>query len=156
MAKRKSRKSSKPRQQQAAKPAPQPDDEGLENLEEVPEEYRDAYEGFLEYETDPKSFEEADDEDDFIPEEAVSAYGIQPMETAAQRRKRRQRLTQAQDNNGKQDARYIAQLLANPVKTVTEDELRAEYAFVLTDLRSMGLLAVGLVVLLVVLALLLV
>jgi hypothetical protein len=35
----------------------------------------------------------------------------------------------------------ISQLLANPTKTVTEAELRAQYGFVLRDLRSMGMLA---------------
>ena len=35
----------------------------------------------------------------------------------------------------------ISQMLANPTKTVTEAELRAQYGFVLRDLRSMGVLA---------------
>lgn len=35
----------------------------------------------------------------------------------------------------------ISQLLANPTKTVTESELRAQYGFVLRDLRTMGVLA---------------
>ena len=35
----------------------------------------------------------------------------------------------------------ISQMLANPTKTVTEAELRAQYGFVLRDLRSMGMLA---------------
>jgi hypothetical protein len=46
----------------------------------------------------------------------------------------------------------IADILANPTKIVTEEELRSEYTYVLNDIRSMGLLALGLVVLLVVLA----
>lgn len=50
------------------------------------------------------------------------------------------------------DAELTAQLLANPTKFVSEAELRADYAYVLKDLRSMGLLSAGLVVLLVVLA----
>lgn len=35
----------------------------------------------------------------------------------------------------------IAHLLENPTKIVTEEELHAQYGFVLRDLRSMGLLA---------------
>lgn len=35
----------------------------------------------------------------------------------------------------------IADLLHNPTKTVSEEELHAQYGFVLADLRSMGLLA---------------
>jgi hypothetical protein len=50
------------------------------------------------------------------------------------------------------DQETIADILANPTKIVTEEELRSEYTYVLNDIRSMGLLALGLVVLLVVLA----
>lgn len=35
----------------------------------------------------------------------------------------------------------IAEILANPTKMVSEEELRAQYGFVLADLRSMGILA---------------
>ncbi|MFZ2880847.1 MAG: hypothetical protein WA009_15000 [Phototrophicaceae bacterium] len=35
----------------------------------------------------------------------------------------------------------ITELLAHPTKIVTPEELRAQYGFVLADLRSMGLLA---------------
>ena len=47
---------------------------------------------------------------------------------------------------------YIAELLANPTKFVTEEQLHEEYGFVLADLRSMGILAAALMVLLVMLA----
>ncbi len=46
----------------------------------------------------------------------------------------------------------VADILAHPTKIVTEDELRAQYGFVIADLRNMGLLALGLMVALVVLA----
>ena len=46
----------------------------------------------------------------------------------------------------------VAEMLANPTKFVTEEELRAEYHHVIADLRSMGLLAAALMVALVVLA----
>lgn len=56
----------------------------------------------------------------------------------AQRRKRRRdkdvdatQLTQAE----------IAERLASPTKTVTPDQLRQQYTYVLADLRSMGALA---------------
>jgi len=35
----------------------------------------------------------------------------------------------------------ISQMLSNPTKIVTEEQLHAQYGFVLADLRSMGLLA---------------
>lgn len=53
------------------------------------------------------------------------------------------------------DAERIARLLENPTKTVTPEALRAEYGHVIADLRSMFLLAGGLVVVLVVLAIVL-
>ncbi len=46
----------------------------------------------------------------------------------------------------------INELLANPTKVVTEDDLRRDYSYVIADLRSMALLAAALVVLLVALA----
>lgn len=52
----------------------------------------------------------------------------------------------------KMSSEMVAQLLANPTKQVTEDELRAHYTYVASDLRSMALLAAGLMVALVVLA----
>lgn len=46
----------------------------------------------------------------------------------------------------------IEEALANPTKIVSEAELRADYGFVLTDLRNMGLLAAALFLTLIVLA----
>jgi hypothetical protein len=46
----------------------------------------------------------------------------------------------------------IEDLLHNPTKTVSEEQLRAEYGHVVADVRSMGMLAAVLMVLLVVLA----
>ncbi|MBE0689434.1 MAG: hypothetical protein IH587_04860 [Anaerolineae bacterium] len=46
----------------------------------------------------------------------------------------------------------VTEMLHNPTKTVTEDQLRNEYGYVLTDIRNTFLLALGLIVLLVVLA----
>lgn len=49
----------------------------------------------------------------------------------------------------------IAGRLARPVRQVSEEQLRAQYAYVVADLRSMGLLALGLFVLMILAALLL-
>ena len=49
----------------------------------------------------------------------------------------------------------ISEMLANPTKTVSEVELRAQYGFVLRDLRSMGILAGASFVFLIALAVLL-
>ncbi len=43
-------------------------------------------------------------------------------------------------------------MLANPSVEVTEEQLREEYSFVLSDLRNMGILAAALFVVLVLLA----
>lgn len=59
------------------------------------------------------------------------------------------RRTRAAD---KLDQESVAHLLHNPTRFVSEEELRRDYSYVLSDLRSMGLLAAGLVALLVVLA----
>ncbi len=42
---------------------------------------------------------------------------------------------------GNLDGEYVAERLANPTKVVTEDDLRADYGFVIKDLRNMGILA---------------
>jgi hypothetical protein len=49
----------------------------------------------------------------------------------------------------------INELLHNPTKVVTEDQLRSEYGYVLADIRGMFALAAGLIVLLIALAMLL-
>jgi hypothetical protein len=49
-------------------------------------------------------------------------------------------------------ADVVANLLQNPTRTVSEETLKAEYSYIVADLRSMGVLAAGLIVLLVVLA----
>ncbi len=50
----------------------------------------------------------------------------------------------------KHDISYIRARLANPTRIVTEAELKAEYSYVVTDLRTMGILATILVIALVV------
>ncbi|HVU12966.1 MAG TPA: hypothetical protein VHD90_16925 [Phototrophicaceae bacterium] len=46
----------------------------------------------------------------------------------------------------------VANMLENPTITITEGQLREEYSYVISDLRSMAILAVGLIVLLAILA----
>lgn len=94
-------------------------------------------------------------------EEAVEkAHAARPTRSAtpdvSTARARRKRVNQAQlersKKNGELDQETIAYLLHNPTKTVTEEEMRAQYGHVLADLRKMGLLTLALLVLLVVLA----
>lgn len=49
------------------------------------------------------------------------------------------------------DINYIRTRLANPTKTVSTAELKAEYSYVVNDLRFLALLALGLLVVLVLL-----
>ncbi len=58
-------------------------------------------------------------------------------------------------DEGALDADYVAELLANPTKVVTEDDLRADYGFVIKDLRNMGILAAGLFIALIIVSLVL-
>ena len=50
----------------------------------------------------------------------------------------------------KHDMAYSRQRLANPTRIVTEADLKAEYGYVITDLRAMGILATVLVIALIV------
>lgn len=73
---------------------------------------------------------------------------------------RRRRALQAaqlerRKGEGALEGEYIAELLANPTKVVTEDDLRADYGFVIKDLRNMGILAAGLFIALILISLVL-
>lgn len=48
------------------------------------------------------------------------------------------------------DPEYLRNRLENPTRTVSEDELRGEYGYVINDLRAMGLLAAVLMVALII------
>ncbi len=73
--------------------------------------------------------------------------------------RRRRALQSAQlerrKDEGALDAEYVAELLANPTKVVTEDDLRADYGFVIKDLRNMGILAACLFIALIIASLIL-
>ncbi len=61
---------------------------------------------------------------------------VSPRSTAARVRARNQE-SRRRSLTGDE----ISQMLSNPTKIVTEEQLHAQYGFVLADLRSMGLLA---------------
>lgn len=78
-----------------------------------------------------------------------------PQATVTPRKARKRKVAAAQIQQAKRgelDNDVIAELLHNPTKYVSEEELHAEYGFVLRDLRNMFVLAAALMVLLVVLA----
>ncbi|MCY3934613.1 MAG: hypothetical protein OXG09_01285 [Chloroflexi bacterium] len=64
---------------------------------------------------------------------------------AARRRQRLERVSQADARSDALDADTIAERLRQPTRVVAESELRADYAYVLRDLRSMAILAAVLV-----------
>ena len=93
---------------------------------------------------------------DAAPQQAAPA-SADPAAAAALRRRRT--LSEAQLKRRKDqiasNAEYAADLLANPTKVVTEEDLRADYGFVIKDLRNMGMLAAVLFVALIIISLVL-
>lgn len=89
---------------------------------------------------------------------ADMAAGAVAAETPRRQRRRRRDLQAVQlerrKDEGALDAEFVADLLANPTKEVSEEELRADYGFVIKDLRNMGILAAALFVALVLVSLL--
>lgn len=73
------------------------------------------------------------------PRTTVSRTGSRPASNARSSRKEE-----------KHDISYIRNRLANPTRIVSEAQLKAEYGYVINDLRSMGILAALLIVALVV------
>ncbi|GEM_PF-1341294 len=57
--------------------------------------------------------------------------------------------------HGEMDQAMVAQLLHNPTRLVSESTLRAQYGYVVNDVRSMAILSAGLFALLIALALIL-
>ena len=102
------------------------------------------------------SVDQAPAEEESAQPEAVPAQASTP---ATSRTRRRRALQSAQLDRRKDDgdlaADYVADLLANPTKVVTEADLRADYGFVIKDLRNMGILAAGLFIALVIVSLVL-
>lgn len=78
-----------------------------------------------------------------------SAYGYDPVE---RREREIARIKREKEKKGQLDLDVMRQRLANPTRVVTTEELANEYGYVIRDLRSIGLLAGGLILLLIVLA----
>ncbi len=92
-----------------------------------------------------------------LPTTATPASAPAAAATPGGAPRRRRALQAAQlerrKDEGALDGEYVAQLLANPTKVVTEADLRADYGFVIKDLRNMGLLAAALFVALILVSL---
>jgi hypothetical protein len=93
---------------------------------------------------------------------AAAASGSNPLRTVSASSRRAERAVrrgdvpaEASKKAAELDQATLAELLHNPTKFVSEEELRREYTYVLNDLKSMGILAAGLIVLLITLALVL-
>ncbi|MCY3832889.1 MAG: hypothetical protein OXG85_07715 [Chloroflexi bacterium] len=95
--------------------------------------------------------------DDRAPE--ASAPAAVPAAAPKPLPRRRRALQAAQlerrKDEGTLDGEYVAELLANPTKVVSEDDLRADYGFVIRDLRNMGILAAALFIALIIVSLVL-
>jgi hypothetical protein len=155
MSKRKNRSSSPniPRQtlERARQQISQPQDEAVEPLETV--------------EAKPAAPEKAAPAVDIgfqpaPPPAAPARTGEAPRPTSSARRvaeRRRAREMTVQAKSGGRPGEpmtheMIVERLEHPTRIVTEAELRQDYSYVLKDLRSMGLLAAGLVVALILIA----
>jgi hypothetical protein len=80
--------------------------------------------------------------------EPLAAVEAQPAEPLPPVQRRKRRVSKEVDPSELTQAE-IAERLANPTKTVTLEQLQAQYTYVLADLRSMGLLAGALFVLMI-------
>ena len=102
-----------------------------------------------------------DGEPQIRPAQPQSTPDAAPATTsAAERRQRRRREVgaaqlQRRKDEGGLDAETVSDMLANPTRIVSEADLRADYGFVIKDLRNMGVLAAALFVALVIAALIL-
>ena len=86
------------------------------------------------------------------PDEAPAAA---PKPPPRRRRALQAAQLERRKDEGALDAEYVAELLANPTKVVSEDDLRADYGFVIRDLRNMGILAAALFIALIIVSLVL-
>jgi hypothetical protein len=104
----------------------------------------------------PKANAADDDEPEVVESKPARVEPAAPRArstvSAAARRGSGAQSVRKRKSDDKMSPDIVADILAHPTKVVTEDELRAQYGFVIADLRNMGLLALGLMVALVVLA----
>lgn len=111
-----------------------------------------------------QQLEDAEDADQTAEEETSeeAPQEHEPRRSRRRRRERKERSTQrpaeivqySQVSRRKRDEldnETIEQMLAHPTKIVTEEELREDYRYVITDLRNMGMLAAALLVAIIVL-----
>lgn len=87
--------------------------------------------------------------------EAPAAAAATPKPPPRRRRALQAAQLERRKDEGALDGDYVAELLANPTKIVSEDDLRADYGFVIKDLRNMGILAAGLFIALIIVSLVL-
>ena len=94
----------------------------------------------------------AADSTNAAPAEAESPADNKSTVSRTRRRRRDLQAVQLERrrDEGTLEAEYVADLLANPTKIVSEEDLRADYGFVIKDLRNMGILAAALFVALVI------
>lgn len=91
--------------------------------------------------------------------EAVKDVPKAELKSTTENKPRRRRRTvqsaklEKRKSEGALDSEYVAEMLANPTKVVTEEELHEDYAYVIRDLRNMGILAAVLFVALIGIAL---
>jgi len=87
------------------------------------------------------------------PADDVKPAKAETTEQPKQRRRRRNlqaaTLEKRKNADSQMDGEFVAEMLANPTKVVTEEDLKADYGFVIKDLRNMGILAAVLFVFLV-------
>lgn len=75
------------------------------------------------------------------PAPRVRKAALQPARSSGNRDK----------DSDRMDTNYIRSRLEHPTRIVTEGELRSQYGYVISDLRQMAVLSVGLIVLLLIL-----
>ena len=91
----------------------------------------------------------ADTSADDDPPQSTRAAAAPAVAPPRRRRTLQSAQLERRKDAGTLDGEYVAERLANPTKIVTEDDLRADYGFVIKDLRNMGILAAVLFVCLV-------
>lgn len=107
----------------------------------------------------PAASEASDDtpasEDAPSQADAVAVQAAAEREAARAKRQVMKRTGGEAAKRGELTATMVAELLENPTREVSEQELRTQYNYVLRDLNSMGLLAAILVIVLLALGFLL-
>lgn len=85
-----------------------------------------------------------------VPAPVVARTRISTSASVSRKAAARTAAARAPRKEEKHDMAYIRNRLAHPTRIVTEAQLRAEYGYVIRDLRSMGILAAALIAALVI------